>query len=156
MSNGDEDLITFSFHALVTLDENYLPYGEACTDINAVLPDGHLARGFDCVTADGCGMATVSFEVQIPRKSLDLPSYMLNAKLLENNFDSSLEDDEIEDEPAIILPKVKRPIKVEEPPVIEGGELVEEDNPFDDLDLDGLDVFDDEPPIDEDEDDDEI
>lgn len=86
MSGDSADLITFQFHALVTIDEQGLPCGEASTDLSAALPDGHLHHGFDYVSGDGYGLAQVAFEVKIPKSSMWYGRQVLSAQLIDKPF----------------------------------------------------------------------
>lgn len=67
---SSEKLVTFRFHALVTVDESGEPYGEASTDPSASEPDGYLEKGFSAVVRHGYRVVQVSFEVEVPESEL--------------------------------------------------------------------------------------
>lgn len=116
---SSSDSVAFRFHALVTIDENGLPVGEASTDEGAVLPDGRLARNVDVVSADGYGLAVIAFDIEVPRTSMHFGHQVLVGQLVDNS--------------------VIEPALLEEPPppaTINANEPIPEEwDDFDDLDF---------------------
>ncbi len=66
MSSGSSDDLVLQFHALVTVDDQGKPYGEASTDQAATEPDGYISRDWKCLSTPGYGIAPITFEVRIP------------------------------------------------------------------------------------------
>ena len=84
MSGSDVDLVKFEFHALVTVDDQGVPCGEASTDLTSVLPDGRLSQTFDYVSGDGFGIAQVSFEIEVPRSRMWYGHKVIRGQLLDD------------------------------------------------------------------------
>lgn len=83
MQPDSEDTVKFQFHALVTVDDQGFPCGEASTDLAAVMPDGRLSQAFDHISGDGYGIAQVSFEVEVPVSKMWFGCQVLQGQLVE-------------------------------------------------------------------------
>jgi len=79
MPSGSSKDLVFRFHALLTIDERGNPYGEASTDPETTTLDGHLSRNWKAISANGYGIAPITFEVRIPEEDLEVDDAVIIA-----------------------------------------------------------------------------
>ena len=99
MSGGssNEPTVSFTFHALVTIDEMGNPYGEATTEESAVAPGGYVSESFQCFSKPGYGVAEVSFDVDVPVSLLRVRPTLIGCNKAPAEEPDFEEDEESED-----------------------------------------------------------